>query len=176
MQKTSNNRTALAAVAAAVFLLAGAAMLTAFLSQDAGIAAMSFKNAGTAKFSLVVVEGRTESPIAGAKAVILETGKTYSTNENGETGVIEVPCIRDTRFDEMLPKQWGEVSLIVYKEGFLPYALFYLQVAENETRKGVKILLFENGSTGSAEPFSIIEGPNRAWVDALVKKYQPDAQ
>jgi hypothetical protein len=105
--------------------------------------------------------------------VILETGKKYSTDAGGSTGVIDVPVIRDTRFDNIIPKPWGEVSLIVYKDGFLPYALFYLQVADGQTRSGVKILLFEDNSTGSSEPFSIIEGPNRAWVNELVKRYQP---
>jgi hypothetical protein len=72
-----------------------------------------------------------------------------------------------------MQKQWGEITLIVYKEGFVPYALFYLQVIGGQTREGVKILLFEEGQTESAQPFSIIEGPNRVWVDALVEMYRP---
>jgi hypothetical protein len=84
-----------------------------------------------------------------------------------------VPVIRDTRYDAILEKPWGEISLIVYKDGFVPYALFYLQVLAGQTREGVKILLFEQGSTDSGEPFSIIEGPNRVWVNQLVKMYRP---
>jgi hypothetical protein len=176
MEKKNNKRTLLAAVSAAVLLLAGAAILTVFLSEGGSAAALSLGNTGSAKLTIDVLEGRTETPVEGAQVVILETGKVYGTDKNGKTDVIEVPYIRDTRYDSIFPKQWGEVSLIVYKEGFLPYALFYLQVAENQTRKDVKVLLFENDSTGSAEPFSIIEGPNRAWVDELVNKYQPDYQ
>jgi hypothetical protein len=147
--------------------------MTVFLSGGDSITAMSLNSSSGAKLTLKVVEGYTETPITGAKVVILETGKVYETDENGDTDVIDVPVIRDTRFDGLIPKPWGEVSLIVYKDGFLPYALFYLQVIGGETRKGVKILLFENNSTGSSEPFSIIEGPNRLWVDELVKKYAP---
>ena len=65
----------------------------------------------------------------------------------------------------------GEISLIVYKEGFLRTRFYFSR--GGQTREGVKILLFENNSTQSTEPFSIIEGPNRVWVDELVKKFQP---
>jgi hypothetical protein len=172
-KQRSTRRSLAAAVTVSVLLLVGAVMMAVFLSGDNSIAAMAFGTSGNAKVTVSVVEGYTDTPIEGAKVVILETGKTYTTDANGNTEIIEVPVIRDTRFDKIIPKPWGEVSLIVYKDGFLPYALFYLQVIGGETRKGVKILLFESGSTGNPEPFSIIEGPNRLWVDELVKRYQP---
>ena len=128
---------------------------------------------GTAGLQLSVVEGFTETPIEGAAVIIIETGEIYYTDETGNTDVIQVPFIRDTRYDDILSKPWGEVSLIVYKDGYVPYALFYLQVLENETRQGVKILLFSDDQTQSDEPFAIIEGPNRLWVDALIKMYRP---
>jgi hypothetical protein len=171
-----SKRSLAAAVTVSVLLLVGAFMMTVFLSGDGSIAAMSFNMGGNAKFTVNVVEGYSDAPITGAQVVVLETGKTYTTDSSGNTGVIDVPVIRDDRFDDIIPKPWGEVSLIVYKDGFLPYALFYLQVAGGQTRNGVKVLLFENNSTGSAEPFSIIEGPNRAWVDELVNKFQPKDQ
>ena len=172
--RKAGRRTIAAAVGVSAFLLIGAVILIALMSGNGSIAAMSLGKTGTASFTVNVVEGYTDSPVKGAKVVIIETGKTFTTGPDGNTEVITVPYVRDTRFDSIIPKPWGEVSLIVYKEGFLPYALFYLQVSEDQTRKGVKILLFENNSTKSSEPFSIIEGPNRAWVDELVKMYQPD--
>lgn len=172
-ERRGSRRSLAAAIGVSVLLLAGAVMMTVLLSDGGSIAAMSLGSTGAAKLTVNVLEGYDEAPITGAKVVILETGKVYETDENGNTEIIEVPVIRDTRFDGIIPKPWGEVSLIVYKEGFLPYALFYLQVVGGETRKGVKILLFEDNSTGNPEPFSIIEGPNRAWVDELVKMYQP---
>lgn len=166
-------RSLAAAITVSVLLLVGAVMMTVYLSGDGSIAAMSLNTSGSAKLTVNVVEGYTDAPIEGAKVVILETGKTYTTDATGNTGIIEAPVIRDARFDKIMPKPWGEVSLIVYKEGFLPYALFYLQVMGGQTRSGVKILLFESNSTGNSEPFSIIEGPNRAWVDELVGKFKP---
>lgn len=173
-ERHGSRRSLAAAIAVSALLLAGAVMMTVLLSDGGSIAAMSLGSSEAAKLTVNVLEGYDETPITGAKVVILETGKVYETDQNGSTETIEVPVVRDTRFDGIIPKPWGEVSLIVYKEGFLPYALFYLQVAGGETRKGVKILLFEDNSTGNPEPFSIIEGPNRAWVDELVKMYQPN--
>ena len=155
-------------------LLAAAVVLVTLLNGQGSTPVFTFNRNTKAKLTVRVVEGYTESPIEGASVVIIETGEVYKTNAEGLTGAIEVPMVRDSRYDSVLPKPWGEVSLIIYKEGFVPYALFYLQVIENETREGVKILLFEKGITDSNEPFSIIEGPNRLWVNELIKMYQPE--
>jgi len=163
------------AAAVSLLLLAGAVVLFLSINSSGSKSVFSFaKGNSHASFSVKVVEGYTESPIEGASVVIIETGSVYTTDSEGLTEAINVPMMRDTRFDSVLPKPWGEVSLIVYKDGFVPYALFYLQVLENETREGVKILLFEKGITDSSEPFSIIEGPNRLWVNELIKMYEPD--
>jgi hypothetical protein len=173
MEKRKDRRT-LAAAAGISLLLVIAAVALAFTLTPSSVEVFNPASTDTAGLTLRVLEGYTESPIADASVVVLETGKTYKTNDKGMTEVIEVPVIRDTRYDSILQKPWGEVSLIVYKDGFVPYALFYLQVLGGQTREGVKILLFEQGSTDSEEPFSIIEGPNRAWVDQLVEMYRPN--
>jgi hypothetical protein len=172
MEPLKNRRTLFAALGVSFALLAGAILTGLLLSDGGSVAAFSTAN-DTAYFSVKVVDGYTEAPLLGAKVVVVETGKTYATDKKGLTEVIAVPAVRDTRYDGVLPKPWAEVTLIIYKDGYVPYALFYLQVMEGETREGVKILLFEEGSSDTAEPFSIIEGPNRAWVDALVEKYRP---
>ena len=168
-----NKKNALAAAAGvSVLLLAGAILLWTLLSGGS-TAVFSAGRTGSAGLQLSVVEGFTEMPIEGAAVIIVETGDVYYTDEAGNTDVMQVPFIRDTRYDNILSKPWGEVSLIIYKNGYVPYALFYLQVLENETRQGVKILLFADDQTQSDEPFSIIEGPNRLWVDTLIDMYQP---
>ena len=174
MIQIKNKSTIFAAAAVSVFLLIGAILLAVLLPGANDKPAFSAGRTGTAKLTLNVVEGFTETPIEGALVVVIETGESYSTDANGLTDVMEVPFIRDKRYDDILSKPWGEVSLIIYKDGYIPYALFYLQVLEDETREGVKILLFENDTTQNTEPFSIIEGPNRVWVDALIEKYRPD--
>ena len=78
----------------------------------------------------------------------------------------------DKRYDKILPKPWGEISVIFYKEGYIDYALFYLQVLEGNTRENVEILMFENGKMQSDQPFSIIEGPNKIWVNEMITKHK----
>lgn len=173
MEKRIDRRGLFMAFAASALLLVGALVLASMISPDA-VAVFGSKS-DTASLTVSVVEGYTETPIDGASVVVVETGKVYQTAEDGMTAQIDVPVIRDSRFDSIMQKPWGEITLIVYKEGFVPYALFYLQVLGGQTREGVKILLFEEGQTESAEPFSIIEGPNRVWVDALVEMYRPKA-
>jgi hypothetical protein len=172
MEPLKNRRTLFAALGVSLALLAGAILTGLLLNEDGSVAAFSTAE-DTAYFSAKVVEGYSETPLSGAQVVVVETGKTYKTDASGLTEVIPVPAVRDTRYDGVLPKPWAEVSLIVYKDGYIPYALFYLQVMAGQTREAVKILMFEEGSSGSSEPFSIIEGPNRAWVDELVEKYRP---
>ena len=172
MEPLKNRRTLFAALGVSFALLAGAILTALLISDGDSVAAFSTAK-DTAYFSVKVVEGYSDAPLSGAQVVVVETNEVYKTGKDGMTEVIAVPAMRDTRYDEIMPKPWAEVSLIIYKDGYIPYALFYLQVMEGQTREGVKILLFEEGTSGSSEPFSIIEGPNRAWVDALVEKYRP---
>lgn len=173
LNAVKNKKNLVAAIGVSVCLMVGAVVLVISIAGGNSVSVFSVGNADTAKLTVNVVEGYTESPISDASVVVVETGNVYTTNSQGYTGVIEVPLVRDTRYDKILAKPWGEVTLIIYKDGFMPYALFYLQVIGGQTREGVKILLFEQGITDSNEPFSIIEGPNRIWVDELIKMYQP---
>jgi len=70
MEKRKNKRTLITAVSVAVFLLAGAAILTVFMTEGGSIAAMSFGNTGNAKLTVNVLEGYTNTPVEGAKVVI----------------------------------------------------------------------------------------------------------
>ncbi len=175
MEKRKDRHGLFMAFAASALLLVGALVIASVISPDTVSVFGSGSKSDTAHLTVNVLEGYTETPINDASVVVVETGKVYQTDENGLTEKIDVPVIRDKRYDDIMQKQWGEITLIVYKEGFIPYALFYLQVLGGQTREGVKILLFEEGQTESTQPFSIIEGPNRLWVDALVEMYRPKA-
>ena len=171
MERRKDRRGLFMAFGASALLLVGALVIASVISPDA-VSVFGSKS-DTAYVTVNVLEGYTETPIENASVVVVETGKEYQTDKDGMTDKIDVPVIRDARYDSIMPKQWGEITLIVYKEGFVPYALFYLQVLGGQTREGVKILLFEEGQTESSQPFSIIEGPNRLWVNEMVEKYRP---
>ncbi len=126
----------------------------------------------TATVSPAVFDGLTNMPIEDAVVVVAETGLQYKTDVSGKTGAVAVPVIYDARFDNILKKPWGEVTLLIYKDGYKPYVLFYLQVFADEDRSGPSIFLYGEDSA-SEEPFAIIESPNRLWVESLIKKFQP---
>ncbi|MBE3101448.1 MAG: hypothetical protein IMZ47_04160 [Firmicutes bacterium] len=120
-----------------------------------------------------VVDGFSEEPIEGATVVIPETGQKFVTSKDGLTALIQVPVLDDKHFADISPKPWGEVTLIVYKKGYIEYVLFYTHVWESQTRKGPKVLLFPEVEGDRNEPFAIVEGPHRLWVNELVEKYRP---
>lgn len=171
MERRKDRRGLFMAFGASALLLVGALVIASVISPDA--VSVFGSSSDTAYLTVNVLEGYTDTPIENASVVVVETGKVYQTDKDGMTDKIDVPVVRDTRYDSIMQKPWGEITLIVYKEGFVPYALFYLQVLGGQTREGVKILLFEEGQTESSQPFSIIEGPNRVWVNELVEMYRP---
>lgn len=119
-----------------------------------------------------VVDGFNEKPIEGARIVIPELNKKFITNAEGFTSSIKVPIIEDTHYKNICPKPWGEVTLIVYKEGYMDYVLFHTHIWENQTRQGPKILLFPTPSGERNQPMAIVESPHRLWTTELVEKYR----
>lgn len=119
------------------------------------------------------IDGLTGGPLSGATVVIPETGKTYQTDEAGKTPVIELPVSQDKTYEKILRKPWGEITILVYKDGYVPYALFHAQIPLNQTRQGPRIYLFPQSSVQSDQPFSVVEGPPRTWVNELISKYAP---
>ncbi|HZJ82778.1 MAG TPA: hypothetical protein VFD57_03105 [Clostridia bacterium] len=120
-----------------------------------------------------VVDGYTEQPIEGAMVVIPEIDGSYRTNEQGYTPNIPIPVTADEHFENIHPKTWGETTLIVYKEGYIEYVLFHINVWESQNRQGPKVLLFPQKSKQLDQPMSIVEGPHQLWVNSLVEKYRP---
>ncbi|MFZ5974084.1 MAG: hypothetical protein ACOYU3_01575 [Bacillota bacterium] len=120
-----------------------------------------------------VLDGMSMQPIEGAEVIVVETNKRYSTLSDGKTPVIRVPILEDEHFKDILKKPWGEITLIIHKEGYADYVLFHTQIWENERRQGPRILLFKADEQAAERPFVIVEGPQRLWVNELIKKFIP---
>ena len=120
-----------------------------------------------------VVDGFSEEPIEDAVVVIPETGQRFVTDQDGLTALIRVPILEDVHFTDISPKPWGEITLMIYKKGYIEYVLLHAHAWENQTRKGPKILLFPEVEGEKNEPFFVVEGPHRLWVQELVEKYRP---
>lgn len=149
-----------------LWLLLGAAVLLV------GIL-LSKKPVPTGQLRVQVLDGKSEAPLSGCAVVVAETGLRALTDESGSTPVLTVPVCADERFSGVLPQTWGEVTLLVYREGYVPYALFHVQVSAGALREGPRIYLFLQDGTMEDQPFSVIEGPPRDWVNALLEQFSP---
>lgn len=127
----------------------------------------------TGTICVTVLDGVTELPLSGATVVIPELGKHFSVNEAGTTEKIEIAALRDARFDAIEKKDWGEVTLLIYCEGYIPFALFYTEVYENTDRNGPRIYLFPEDGSMEGQCFTVIESPNEDWAKSLIQANQP---
>lgn len=152
-----------------IALIGGMAVLAALIFI---VFAPRGRTGGTGSINLTVLDGRTDEPLPHAVVVIPETGRTYKLDKKARTGRIEVPAAPDARFSDIHQKPWGEITVLVYCNGYYPLALFYLAVPEGAERDGPTLYLFpDDGSMH--EPFSLVEGPDASWVRELLAKYAP---
>ncbi len=126
----------------------------------------------TGKLIVRVEDGMSAKPLAGARVVVAETGKSYITDANGKTETITVPILRNENMSKVLPQPWGEITLIVYADGYLPYVLVHGMILPDQTRNGPDILMFRKENAESGQPFTIVEAPNKLWVNELIKKFE----
>jgi hypothetical protein len=120
-----------------------------------------------------VEDGSAKEPLEGACVAIPETGKSYHTDKNGKTETIRVPILDDAEYKGILPKPWGEITLLVYKEGYVDCAIFHVNIWENQTRNGPTVLLFPITPDMGDQPFTLTEAPNRIWVNELLDRFRP---
>jgi hypothetical protein len=156
-----------------LLLLAIAALL---LPGDV-LSAFETQVAPTGSIIVYVKDGTTDEPLESARVAIPEMGQSFLTDRNGSTGTIRAPVREDAAFEDILPKPWGEITLLVYKQGYIDCAIFHVNIWENQTRNGPTVLLFPTSPDESNDPFTLTEGPNRLWVKQLLDKYrQPSGQ
>lgn len=128
----------------------------------------------TGSIIIYVEDGNSQKPLQHASVTIPETGQSFTTDENGKTETIRVPIIEDSEYKGVLPKPWGEITLLVYMQGYVDCAIFHVNIWENQTRNGPTVLLFPSSPGDTNQPFTLTEGPNRLWVKQLLDKYRPD--
>ena len=120
------------------------------------------------KLIICVYDGFMQTPVQNAKVVIPETEQILYTDTSGKTEAFSVPIVRDTHFDDIKPQNYGRITVLVYADGYLPYALFFAQVTPDKTRR-IDTWLFEDDGS---EPFIIIESPEKEWAFELIDEYQ----
>lgn len=150
-----------------------AVAIIALLIPNNVLDAFEGKITPTGSIIVFVEDGNSQKSMKNACVTIPETGQSYYTDENGKTVTIKVPIIEDSEYSGILPKPWGEITLLVYKQGYIDCAIFHVNIWENQTRNGPTVLLFPYSPDDSNQPFTLTEGPNRLWVKQLLDKYRP---
>lgn len=126
----------------------------------------------TGKIVVTVLESNSNKPIDNATVCVIEDHKYYSTNKCGLTNLIHVPLITNTNFDLSLKRDWGEVTLLIYKPGYADCINFYTSIPSNATRVGVVIYLSPIYNDSDNVPTINSESPNNAYAKELIKLYK----
>ena len=148
--------------------------IVAFLLPQNVLETLSGSIAPTGSIIVFVEDGNTKKPLKNACVAIPETGSVFRTDENGKTNSIRVPIVEDSEYKDILRKPWGEITLLVYQQGYVDCAIFHVSVWENQTRNGPTVLLFPIAAGESNQPFTLTEGPQRLWVDQLLDQFRPE--
>lgn len=148
--------------------------IVALLIPRDALNAFSGKVAPTGSIIVYVEDGNTKKPLQNASVVIPEMGQSFATDEYGKTDRIRAPILSDAEYEGILPKPWGEITLLVYKDGYVDCAIFHVNVWENQTRNGPVVLMFPATADTAGQPFTLTEGPNRIWVNELLNRCRPD--
>lgn len=125
----------------------------------------------TGSLRIVVYDYGANTPIANAVVCIPELNGYYLTDENGNSTVIDIPIEISDAYDSTHPKRYGEVTLLVYKKGYIDYVRYNVKVNRSISRLVAKIYL--NKTTAENQPPQISsELPEMSWTADLIRKYK----
>lgn len=122
---------------------------------------------------VTVVDAYTLRPLENSSIVLPEANMLSVTDANGKAEFYGIPVEKDGALNALLPMSCGRVTMLVYREGYLPFALFYTQVYAGRIRNGPTVYMFPTGTESGLEAITVIEAPAYEWVRALLEKYQP---
>lgn len=125
----------------------------------------------TGAIRIRVSDARSDQPVANAIVVIPELSLNLKTDENGLTGIITVPILKNDQLNRMLPLESGNITILASAPSYRPCALFYAKTTKDRLRDPLTVYLFPSLGDHKNAPTTIIEAPEEDWVAALMKKY-----
>ncbi len=123
---------------------------------------------------ICVYDAVTSAPIKDAYIVLPQSGQTYMSDGLGRVRAYGVPLDMEAILNKITLQPYGNVTLIAYKEGYIPCCIFYVQLYEDHVRNGPNIYMFAKSQDSTLGVTTFIESPSEAWVKALIDKYAPD--
>lgn len=122
-----------------------------------------------AYLKVTVLDINTRQPIKDATVCIPETNEYYLTDQFGRTPTISVPYIKNSQYDNINERNWGDITVLVYKQGYVDYLVFYIMVQKDKTRH---ITITLAPYTEGSYPYIIIESPDDQWAKDIIQKYK----
>lgn len=135
------------------------------------LARQTLSNA-TGRLSVTVLEDNTNMPIDNATICIIETRTYETTNKYGRSPTISVPILKNANFNLSLERSWGEITLLVYKDGYKDNISFYTSIMPGSSRVGIVIHLSPILSLEDTKPTISVEYPSQTWAESLIKLYK----
>lgn len=126
----------------------------------------------TGHLKLTVVDAYSNRIVEGAQIVLPEAGLSAVSDTHGNAYVYGVPLRAEPGALGKIESDYGETTILVYAQGYLPFALFHAHVYPNRIRNGPTLYLFPVGEEGM-EAISMIESPAEDWVKRLLAAYAP---
>lgn len=154
------------------FSLIESIILVVVLFNSSNLATPTMANAQMGKIVVTVLETNTLNPIDNATVCVIETRKYYATNKKGLTETITVPIITNDNFNQSLKRDWGEITLLIYKTGYADSINFYTAITNNNTRVGFVVYLTPIINEEDNKPSINVEQPNSTWAQELIKLYK----
>lgn len=127
-------------------------------------------NEAKTTLNITVLDGITNKELPGTKIVFPQCNCAYLSDAHGVLSNVSIHMQRDSRYDGILTKATGTLTILAYKDGYYDYALFDVEVKPDDSRE-IKIFMFPNDGSMNV-PFTLIEGPDKAWTARLLAKYK----
>lgn len=135
--------------------------------------AVTHPTRATGHMKLTVVDAYSLRAVPNAQIILPEAGLSSVSDANGMAYLYGVPVRAPEGELGAVACDYGETTILVYAEGYLPFALFHAHVYENRMRNGPTLYLFPESTEDGLDVVSIIESPTEDWVKRLLDTYAP---
>lgn len=128
---------------------------------------MRSENENIVKYKISVTDEKNK-PIEGVKVLVPEANALNNTDKNGICE-LNIPYIQENNMAYAVNKDYEEITVLVYKEGYLSKAVIKGHVATNEKANTLKIKMKKSNKPGVE--CEVVE-PSQAWVKGILDSYK----
>ncbi len=145
-------------------------LLTVCVAAAAAAVFLYYAHKEYGHIRVCAMDAYTLNPLEGVTVLLPDSGLSAVTGPNGEALITGIPIEKHRQQNKLLKQVAGECTLLAYADGYLPYALLYMQVNPGTVRSGPTLYMFPVGES-SVDIISVVETPEYSWIRELLAKY-----